>query len=115
MPITITDANVTLMVGNMDKAIHFYQSIGLKLKDRWGDHYAMVTAPGITIGLHPSKEFKNSSGNASIGLFITDVAEARSLLKKNAVKFKEESGKSGHYFNFEDLDGNLLYFVKPGW
>jgi catechol 2,3-dioxygenase-like lactoylglutathione lyase family enzyme len=115
MPITITDANVTLMVQNLDRAIHFYQSIGLTLKDRWGDHYAMVTAPGITIGLHPSNEFKNSSGNASIGFFITDVSEARTLLKKNSVKFKEESGKSGHHFNFQDPDGNLLYFVKPAW
>ena len=50
----IKDTNVTIMVKDMDASIAFYQSIGFTVKARWGAHYARITAPGITIGLHPS-------------------------------------------------------------
>jgi len=112
--ITITDSNVTVMVSNMDRAISFYQSLGLKLKDRWGDHYAMVTAPGVTIGIHPSKD-KGSSGTVSIGFMINDLAEARTLLQSQKIQFKEVNDKSGVYLHFSDHDGTTLYYVKPQW
>jgi len=112
--ITITDTHVTIMVKNMDRAINFYLSIGMSLKDRWGDHYAMVTAPGITIGLHPSTG-KTSSGTVSVGFAITDLAEARSVLKNHQVDFKESNDKSGIYLHFTDRDGTQLYYVKPQW
>ncbi|MEO6218939.1 MAG: VOC family protein [Ginsengibacter sp.] len=41
------------MVKDMDAAIRFYESIRLTLQNRWEKHYAMVVAPGITIGIHP--------------------------------------------------------------
>jgi len=49
----IKDSNVTIMVKDMDASISFYESIGLVIKQRWANHYAQLTAPGITIGLHP--------------------------------------------------------------
>jgi catechol 2,3-dioxygenase-like lactoylglutathione lyase family enzyme len=51
--IKINETNVTIMVRNLDESIKFYESIGLKLKQRWGNHYAMFVVKGITLGLHP--------------------------------------------------------------
>jgi catechol 2,3-dioxygenase-like lactoylglutathione lyase family enzyme len=113
--IQIKESNVTIMVKDMDKAIAFYQSVGLTLKDRWGDHYAMLTATGVTIGLHPSAGKEHSSGNVSVGFMVDEIAGAKSLLEKNKITFKEEDGKSGTYVHFKDLDGTILYFVKPKW
>src|SRR4051812_41946753 len=111
--IQIKDSNVTLMVANMDKAITFYEAIGLNLKQRWEDNYAMLNAGSLTIGLHPSHGEATGSGMSSIGLFVDDIAGAKSVLDAANISYKEDIGKSGHYLNFTDLDGNLLYFVKP--
>ncbi len=54
--INIKGTNVTIMVKDMDKAISFYESIGLTLKQRWDNHYAMVVNEGITMGIHPAKD-----------------------------------------------------------
>jgi hypothetical protein len=50
------------------KPIGFYESLGFKLLQRWGDYYAQLTAPGITIGLHPSKDQPNISENILLAL-----------------------------------------------
>ncbi|MEO5643880.1 MAG: VOC family protein [Bacteroidia bacterium] len=114
--INITDTNVTVMVRNMDEAINFYQQIGLTLKQRWDDHYAMMITTGITIGLHPVHDGKTSSGSVSVGFMIRDVSEAKALLEQNKITFKaQEDGKSGSYLHFTDPDGTLLYFVQPKW
>jgi catechol 2,3-dioxygenase-like lactoylglutathione lyase family enzyme len=67
---TIKDSNVTIMVADMTASIAFYESIGFSLRNRWGNHYAQLTAPGITIGLHPSEEnTAKNSGNIAIGVY----------------------------------------------
>jgi catechol 2,3-dioxygenase-like lactoylglutathione lyase family enzyme len=112
----ITGSNVTIMVKNVDKSISFYESIGLKLKQRWGDHYAMVEGPGITLGIHPHGTDEPNSGTVSIGFMIDNIDEVKSLLEKNNITFKsEDDGKSGIYAHFKDPDGTILYFVKPKW
>ena len=113
---TINDTNVTIMVKDMDTAINFYQSIGLTLKQRWDNHYAMMTTKGLTIGIHPKEEGETSSGTVSIGFMIGDFNEAKALLEKNKITFKaEDDGKSGNYLHFTDPDGTILYFVLPKW
>ena len=61
---TIKQANVTINVKDMETAVSFYFFIGLTVKNRWGNYYAQLTAPGITIGLHPTsnhlKEIRNA-------------------------------------------------------
>jgi len=47
---TIRQSHVTVNVKDMDTSISFYQSIGLIVKNRWGNYYAQLTAPGIDIG-----------------------------------------------------------------
>jgi len=114
--ITINESNITIMVKDMDKAVSFYESIGLTLKQRWNNHYAMVTAHGITIGLHPSESNDTSSGSLSIGFMIDKIDEAKSLLDENKIAWThEDDGKSGIYLHFKDPFGTKLYFVKPKW
>ncbi len=112
----ITGSNVTIMVKDMDKSIQFYESIGLMLKQRWGNHYAMVTAEGITLGIHPTDGTETNSGTVSIGFMINDIKEAKDLLDTNKIAYKEENdGKSGLYLHFRDPDNTIIYYVKPMW
>jgi predicted enzyme related to lactoylglutathione lyase len=113
--IKINETNVTIMVKDMELAIKFYESIGLILKNRWEDHYAMVETAGLTIGLHPTEEAKTGSMNVSIGFMIDKLSEGLELLEKNKIVFTSASGKSGKYLHFHDPDGTVLYFVEPGW
>lgn len=112
----LNGSNVTIMVKDMTTSISFYESIGLKLKERWGDHYAMVEGPGITLGIHPGGNEKSSSGSISIGFMIDDCDAAKAMLEKQNVNVtSQDDGKSGIYLHFKDPDGTILYFVKPKW
>ena len=114
--IKINETNVTIMVTDMDKAVNFYESLGLSLKQRWDNHYAMMTAPGLTIGLHPTEEKTPGSGTLSIGFMIDKIGDAKTLLDKNNIAYNgEDDGKSGLYVHFKDPFGTILYFVEPRW
>ena len=114
--INITGTNVTIMVKDMNRSISFYESIGLKLKERWGDHYAMVETIGLTLGIHPGGNELSGSGTTSIGFMVDNIEDVKTLLEKNVITGRrEEDGKSGIYLHFKDPDGALLYFVKPKW
>ena len=105
------------MVKDMDSSIKFYERIGLKLQQRWGDNYAMIEGPGITLGIHPGGTKNSSSGDLSIGFMVPSFAEAEELLKKNKIEItlRADDGKSGKYLHFKDPDGVALYFVEPNW
>jgi catechol 2,3-dioxygenase-like lactoylglutathione lyase family enzyme len=109
----IKESNVTILVQDMDKAVSFYQKIGLTLKNRWGNHYAQLETTGITIGLHPGGKPAQSSDHISIGFMIDDIAEAKALLEQNQIPYKYDDGKSGKFTHFKDLDGTVLYFMQP--
>jgi catechol 2,3-dioxygenase-like lactoylglutathione lyase family enzyme len=111
----ITESNVTIMVKDMDKAIRFYEQIGLTLKQRWENHYAMVTTEGITIGLHPAEAGETGSGSVSVGFMVDSIEAAKTMLDALHISCKEDDGKSGHFLHFRDPDNTILYFVQPKW
>ncbi len=113
--IDIKGTNVTIMVKDMDLAIKFYQNIGFTIKNRWDNHYAMLSVEGLTIGLHPTTKTELSSGSISIGMMIDEINSAKELLSKNEIEHKFETGKSGNFVYFNDLDGTDLYFMQPMW
>lgn len=115
--IKINETNVTIMVQDFEKSLAFYQNIGFTLKKRWESHYAMVTAPGLTLGIHPTdpSEKFNPGDAISIGLMIDNADDARALLKKNNITFKDEDGDSGLYLHFKDPNGVIIYFTVPKW
>ena len=113
---TIKDANVTIMVSNMDKAVSFYESIGFKTKNRWGNHYAQLSAPGITIGLHPAESnTAKGSGNTSIGFTTDNFEAAKAMLHRQSIKVESRDEEGGQFLHFTDPDGTQLYFIKPKW
>ncbi len=113
----IIDSNVTIYVKDMDKSISFYQSIGFEIKNQWGNQYAQLTAPGIAIGLHPSKEpnLKGDSGNVSIGMTTENFEETKAALLKLNIKATDRQEEGGQFLHFSDPDGTALYFIKPKW
>ena len=114
--IKLNGSNVTIMVKDMTKSISFYESIGLKLKQRWGDNYAMIDGPGITLGIHPGGNSTSSSGSISIEFMIDNCTETKAMMEKlNIPATEEDDGKSGIYLHFKDPDGTTLYFVQPKW
>jgi predicted enzyme related to lactoylglutathione lyase len=113
--IKVTETNITIMVKDMNAAISFYENIGFTIKNRWGDHYAMLTIANLTIGIHPASEDVKGSGNVSIGLMVDNIDDASSLLEKNKIKFEKHDDKSGIYLNFTDADGTVIYFTQPKW
>ncbi|MCJ7465094.1 MAG: VOC family protein [Maribacter sp.] len=111
----IKDTNVTINVRNLNQSILFYEGIGLQIKKRWGEHYAQMTAPDITIGLHPTEEMNwtGTSGTVSIGFATDDFENAKSILLKQHIVVTERKEAGGQFLYFNDLDGTSLYFIKP--
>ncbi|HVX27224.1 MAG TPA: VOC family protein [Parafilimonas sp.] len=114
---TITSSNISINVKDLDKSISFYESIGLTVKNRWGNYYAQLTAPDVVIGLHPSGDANllGNSGNASIGFTVDDLEGAKSLLQKLSIKTTDRQEEGGQFLHFDDPDGTSLYFIKPNW
>jgi catechol 2,3-dioxygenase-like lactoylglutathione lyase family enzyme len=114
---SIKEANVTIMVKDMDRSISFYESLGLTTKDRWGNHYAQLTAPGVVIGLHPTSDnnFAGNSGNVSIGFTVDNIEEAKSMLEELSINATAREEEGGKFLHFNDPDGTALYFIKPKW
>jgi catechol 2,3-dioxygenase-like lactoylglutathione lyase family enzyme len=113
----IGHANVTVNVKDIDKSVSFYQSIGFEIKNRWGNYYAQIIAPGIEIGLHPTSNdnLKGNSGNVSIGFTTKNIEETKSSLEQLSIAVTERSEEGGQFLLFTDPDGTALYFIKPKW
>jgi predicted enzyme related to lactoylglutathione lyase len=110
---TIHTSNVTVMVQNMDRAINFYvEGLGLTLKQRWGDHYAQVAAPGLVIGLHPTDKAVETQNSVSLGFGVEKIEEAEARLKALGIAFNHAEGKGGKFASFIDPDGTPLYFME---
>jgi catechol 2,3-dioxygenase-like lactoylglutathione lyase family enzyme len=77
----ISGGNATVFVSNMDNSVRFYTEVlGLKLTNRFGDHWATVEAGrGLTIGLHPASPkypAPGTKGGMMLGLEIDEPISA---------------------------------------
>src|SRR5438045_8658809 len=113
----ISGGNVTVLVSDMDAAVDFYKNVlGLKLTNRFGNHWATVDAgKGLVIGLHPASAkhpAPGTRGGMMIGLEIDEPIDAVvDRLQRKGVHFKGQivEDKPGFFADFEDPDGNPLY------
>ena len=113
----ITGGNATVFVSNMDAAIDFYtQVLGLRLTNRFGDHWATVDAgKGLTIGLHPASPrypAPGTKGGIMLGMEIDEPIEkvlARLREKGVAITRGIERGEAGTFAHLTDPDGNEFY------
>jgi catechol 2,3-dioxygenase-like lactoylglutathione lyase family enzyme len=112
----IKEANVTVMVADMRKSIRFYtETLGLELKANYGDQYAQISAPGLTIGLHPANP--DTSGphtdRISIGFAVENLDASMSELRGKGVEFSRVvDDRPTKLAFFTDSDGNQLYLSQ---
>lgn len=73
----ISGGNATLFISNMDQSVQFYtQVLGLKLTNRFGDHWATVDAgKGLTIGLHPASPKFPAPGTKGAMMLSLEITE----------------------------------------
>ena len=114
-----SNGNATIFVSDMDRSVNFYtKTLGLKLAQRFGNHWASVEAGKLTIGLHPASSENPAGRNGStvIGLMLTgDIDGTVATLKQQGVTFRgavTEEANAGKIAYFEDPDGNLLYMIQ---
>jgi catechol 2,3-dioxygenase-like lactoylglutathione lyase family enzyme len=118
----IKKAVVTIYVSDVDAANKFYtETLGMKQIAKYGKEWAEVESYGVTIGLHPSREYspKPGSGSAlSIGFEVDDLDRSVTELKSKGVRFSRNINEDGtvRLAHFSDPDGNPLYLsqVKRG-
>lgn len=114
----ISGGNATIFISDMDRAVRFYTEVlGLKLTNRFGDHWATVDAgKGLTIGLHPASSkypAPGTKGAMMLGLEIDEPLEtAVTRLTEKGVRFTGAIVRdiSGKFIQLEDPDGNEMYF-----
>ena len=116
----IEEANVTLMVRDIEKSISFYRDVlGLKLKAKYGDQFAQVEAPGMVIALHPvvrERPTPDGPESMSIGFGVTDLDGAMKDLKKKGVEFSRTTDDAQvRLAFFTDPDGTPLYLSQSKW
>jgi catechol 2,3-dioxygenase-like lactoylglutathione lyase family enzyme len=112
----ITSANVTLMVSDFNRAVSFYtDTLGLTLKARYGDDWAEVQAPGLTIGLHPAGDRGPATIQAtglSLGLGVNGIEQVMAELQAKGIEFTPphiiDTGAE-RLANFHDPDQTPLY------
>jgi len=116
----IAGGNATLYVSDMDRAVRFYvETLGFKLRARYGDHWAEVDAGGgLVLGLHPESPHAPKPGTLgamSIGLDVNQpIAEVVQVLENRGVRFQGPVKDQGYIkiAYFADPDGNPLYLAE---
>jgi len=116
----IKEANVTILVRDMDTAVRFYtDTLGLRLKAHYGSHFAQVEAPGTIIALHPVSEKRPQPGKTdsmSIGFSVPNLDESMAELSSRGVKFSRTADDDQvRLAFFTDPDGNPLYLSQSKW
>ena len=119
----ITGGNATVMVSNMDAAVRFYtETLGLKLTNRFGNHWATVEAgKGLTIGLHPASPkypAPGTKGAMMLGLEIDEPIETViDRLRQKGVQITGPIVRDGqgNFVHLDDPDGNDIYLWEVSW
>ena len=107
---------MTVMVRDMDASVRFYtETLGLPLKERHGDHWAGVQAPGVLIGLHPGGDHPAEPDQSaiSLGFMVDDFDAALAALTARGVQVAPPRGNdAARSASFADPDGTPLYIMQ---
>ena len=103
---TFSESQITLMVPDMAEAVRFYtESLGLHLKAQYGNEFAVVEAPGLTIGLHPQTA-ESKAPSMSIGLGVESIESVMQSLAARGIRFDGAI--------VEDPPIRVVHFKGPG-
>lgn len=116
----IKQANVTLIVNDIERAVQFYTDVlGLHLKARYDNQFAQVEAPGTIIALHPAVKNGPQPGKSesmSIGFSVDNLDMTIEQLKSKGIVFSRISDDvQVRLAFFTDSDGNPLYLSQSKW
>ena len=115
----ITGGIATVFVSDFDRAVRFYtETLGLKLQNRFDNHWASIDAGnGTIIGLHPASEKSPAGrrGSITIGFLLNEpIGKVVERLRERGVQFSgpviEDNAAWLAYF--EDQDGIEFYFTE---
>ena len=106
---------ITILVRDLDEAVKFYTgTVGLELKSRYGNEFALVQGPGISIGLHPAKDGNQEPGRTSIGLSVDSLEAAMESLSQRGLQFTRGITEDPpmRFAFFTDPNGVELYLAQ---
>jgi catechol 2,3-dioxygenase-like lactoylglutathione lyase family enzyme len=110
------ESMVTIIVADMERSIDFYTNrLGLPLKTRYGNEFAIVEAPGVAIALHPAPNSAPArEGSLSIGLGVDSVESSMKQLAQRGIAFAGNivSDPPMRLAFFKDPDGVELYLAE---
>jgi catechol 2,3-dioxygenase-like lactoylglutathione lyase family enzyme len=117
---TISGGHAIVYVSNMDASLRFYaETLGMKLTNRFGDHFATVEAGRLVLAIHPKTPRTpdpGTKGSVALGLTIDEPIErVVSRLSGRGVRITGAivRTETNRFIEFEDPDGNLLYLAEP--
>jgi catechol 2,3-dioxygenase-like lactoylglutathione lyase family enzyme len=100
----------------MERSIDFYtKRLGLPLKTRYGNEFAIVEAPGVAIALHPASNNTSArEGSLSIGLGVDSVEHSMKELAQRGIAFAGDivADPPMRFAFFKDPDGVELYLAE---
>ncbi len=122
---------ITLGVSDINKTLHFYESLGWKKSAHSMDHYALFPLGGITIGFYPLKdlaedvtlpyEASSFSGitlayNAKSEQEVNEILQQVENLGATIIKPAQKVFWGGYSGYFKDPDGYLFEVAyNPFW
>jgi catechol 2,3-dioxygenase-like lactoylglutathione lyase family enzyme len=110
------ESMVTIIVADMERSIDFYtKRLGLPLKTRYGNEFAIVEAPGVVIALHPvPNNGRAKEGNLSIGLGVDSVESSMKQLAQRGITFAGGivADPPMRFAFFKDPDGVEIYLAE---
>lgn len=106
------EGNITILVADMNASVRFYTEIlGFTVQSRYGNEFALVQGPGITLGLHPVG--KGRAGAISIGLGVDSLKDAMPALESRGLSLGSIVDDPPMRFSFfRDPDGVELYLAE---
>jgi len=116
-PISCKINNVFIHVSNLKKSVEWYSNLlGISFDENEVKspvyNIPVTTETGLTLDDHTfDPNFKlNPSDHVLFNFFVEDIDEAYKFIKNNGITIVKEIERIGEfaYFNFQDLDGNVL-------
>lgn len=109
---------ITIPSVDVNKAVEFYQKLGLDLIVKSTDHYARFVCPdgNSTFSIHQVSELGHGEG-VYVYFECEDLDEKVKRLKVNGIEFEEEPNDKSWLWRearLKDLDGNQLILYLAG-